>query len=280
MAAEIPVIRLAAGETRAVDAALLARTHADGLAVLGVADGVRLGVFERDERNDHVALRIIRKGLIFGDDVLQKGLVDLEVVASLLEGNAEDVLLFLRGGNVGGVDLYDVVLAALFRLQDSERLLAERGGDDAVGDLAFQIFRRRGVALVGERRPVAVGAEAIRAAGADIGAGNGRKRRVRLDKIDLLVHLVERQAERRARGGNVLETRRSGKPRRLLQLAHELEGVESVEQVDVAGLTVQNGEGQVAAVFHKDARGLLVGVAAVFEFELVHIVLLNRLNSY
>ena len=78
----------------------------------------------------------------------------------------------------------------------------------------------------------------------------------------------------------MLETRRGGKPRRLLQLAHELKGVESVEQVDVAGLTVQNGEGQVAAVFHKDARGLLVGVAAVFEFELVHIVLLNRLNSY
>ena len=188
VAAEIPVVRLAAGETRAVDAALLARAHADGLAVLGVADGVRLGVFERDERNDHVALRIIRKGLIFGDDVLQKGLVDLEVVASLLEGNAEDVLLFLRGGNVGGVDLYDVVLAALFRLQDGERLLTERGGNDAVGDFALEILGGGGVALVGECGPVAVGAEAVRTAGADVGAGDGRKGLVRLNKVNPLVH--------------------------------------------------------------------------------------------
>ena len=262
-----------------MDAALLARAHADGLAVLGVADGVRLGVFERDERNDHVALRVIGKRLIFGDDVRKQRLVDLAVVASLLEGHAEDLLLLLRGGNVGGGNLHDVVLAALFCLQDGERLLTERGGDDAVGDFALEILGGGGVALVGERGPVAVGAEAVRAAGADIGAGDGRKGRVRLDKIDLFVHLVERQAERRARGGNVLEARRGGKSRRLLQLAHELEGVEGVKQVDVAGLTVQNGERQVAAVFHKDARGLLVGVAAVLEFKLVHIILLTRLNS-
>ena len=263
-----------------MDAALLAGADADGLAVLGVADGVRLRVFERNERNDHVALRVIGKILIFGDDVRKQRLVDLAVVAALLERDAEDVLLLLRGGNVGGIHLHDVVLAALFRLQDGKRLLAERGGDDAVGDLAFQIFRRRGVALVGERRPVTIGAEAVRAAGADVGAGDGRKGLVRLNKVNLLVHLVERQAERRSRGRDVLEARRGGQARGLLKLAHELEGVEGIEQIDVARLAVQHGERQVAAVFHKDARRLLVGVAAIFEFELVHIVLLNRLNSY
>ena len=77
----------------------------------------------------------------------------------------------------------------------------------------------------------------------------------------------------------MLEARRGGQARGLLKLAHELEGVEGIEQIDVAWLAVQHGERQVAAVFHKDARRLLVGVAAVFEFELVHIVLLNRLNS-
>ena len=99
-----------------MDAALLAGADADGLAVLGVADGVRLRVFERNERNDHVALRVIGKILIFGDDVHKQRLVDLAVVAALLERDAEDVLLLLRGGNVGGVHLHDVVLAALFRL--------------------------------------------------------------------------------------------------------------------------------------------------------------------
>ena len=140
-------------------------------------------------------------------------------------------------------------------------------------------FRYSAVALVGERRPVAVGAEAVRAAGADVGAGDGRKGLVRPNKVNLLVHLVERQAERRSRGRDVLEARRGGQARGLLKLAHELEGVEGIEQIDVAWLAVQHGERQVAAVFHKDARRLLVGVAAIFEFELVHIVLLNRLNS-
>ena len=126
---------------------------------------------------------------------------------------------------------------------------------------------------------VAASHSSVRAAGADVGAGDGRKGLVRLNKVNLLVHLVERQAERRARGRDVLEARRGGQARGLLKLAHELEGVEGIEQIDVAWLAVQHGERQVAAVFHKDARRLLVGVAAVFEFELVHIVLLNRLNS-
>ena len=196
----------------------------------------------------------------------------------LLEGDAENILLLQRRGNIGGVDLHDVVLAALFRLQDDKCLLAERGGNDAVGDLVFQICGGGGVALVGERRPVAVGAEAVRAAGADVGTGDGGERRAGRDEIDPFVHLVERQAERRARGRDMLEACRGGLARRLLQLAHELPGVEGVEQVDVAGLAVENRKGKGCAVFHENARGLLVGVAAVFEFQLVHVILLSRLN--
>ena len=76
----------------------------------------------------------------------------------------------------------------------------------------------------------------------------------------------------------MLEARRGGKARRLLQLAHELPRAEGVEQVDVAGFAVENRKGKGCAVFHENARGLLVGVAAVFEFQLVHIVLLSRLS--
>ena len=53
-----PVVRLVACQTGAVDAALLAGAHADGLTVLDVADGVGLGVFQGDEADDQVnALR-------------------------------------------------------------------------------------------------------------------------------------------------------------------------------------------------------------------------------
>ena len=46
MLAQIPDVRLVAGQAGAVDAGLLAGAHADGLAVLGVADRVGLGVFQ------------------------------------------------------------------------------------------------------------------------------------------------------------------------------------------------------------------------------------------
>ena len=56
MLAQMPDIRLVAGKPRAVDAGLLPRTDADRLPVLRIADGVGLRIFQRDQRNDQVAL--------------------------------------------------------------------------------------------------------------------------------------------------------------------------------------------------------------------------------
>ena len=55
MLAQIPDVRLVARQARAVDAALLAGAHADGLSVLDIADGVGLGVFQGDQgtQSDH-----------------------------------------------------------------------------------------------------------------------------------------------------------------------------------------------------------------------------------
>ena len=49
MLAEMPDVRLVPSQAGAMDAALLTSAHPDGLAVLGVADGIRLGVFQGDE---------------------------------------------------------------------------------------------------------------------------------------------------------------------------------------------------------------------------------------
>ena len=116
MAAEIPVVRLLSRKSGAVDAALLARAHADGLTVFHIADGVGLGVFERDEGKEHIALCALGQVFIFGDDVREQALIDFAVVVPLLKGDAENILLLQRRGSVGGVDLHDVVFAALFRL--------------------------------------------------------------------------------------------------------------------------------------------------------------------
>ena len=93
MLAQEPVVRLVARQTRAVDAALLARAHADGLAVLHIADGVGLGVLQGDEGDEHVPLGGLGQLLVVSDDVVQQGLADGEAVAALLEGDTEDVLV-------------------------------------------------------------------------------------------------------------------------------------------------------------------------------------------
>ena len=268
--AQVPVVGLAAGQARAVDAALLARADADGLTVLDVAHRVGLRVLERDEGDHHVDLGLGGNLLVLGHHVGEQVGRDLVVVAALLEGDAEDVLGLHGSGHVGRVDLHDVVLAGLLGLEDLERLVGVGGGDDAVGHLALEVAGHVGVAGVGQGHPVAVGAQAVGAAGADVGAGDGGELAGLVDEVHLAVGLREGLAHGGAGGGDVLEGGGGGQAGGGLQLAHELPGVEGVEEVDVAGLAVEHGEGQVGAVPHENLRRLLVGVAAVLEFELVH----------
>ena len=254
-----------------MDAALLAGADADGLAVLDIAHRVGLRVLERDESDDHVDLGRLGNLLVLRHDVGEQGLVDLVVVAALLKGDAEDVLGLLGGRHVVGVDLDDVVLAGLLGLEDLKSLVGIAGSDDAVGNLALEVAGHVGVAGVGQGHPVAVGAQAVGTAGADVGAGDGGELAGLVDEVHLAVGLAERRAHGSAGRGDVLEGSGSGKARGGLQLAHELPGVEGVEEVDVAGLAVENGKGQVGAVLHVNAGGLLVGVAAVLELEFVHV---------
>ena len=69
MLTQIPVVSFLPGETGAVNTALLSCADSDRLPVLDVADGVGLGVFERDKRNDHVDLCLFRQIFIFGDNI-------------------------------------------------------------------------------------------------------------------------------------------------------------------------------------------------------------------
>ena len=271
MLAQPPVVRLGPRQAGAVDAALLACPHADGLAVLHVADGVGLGVFQGDEGHQHVGFGGVGEGVVFRDDAGEKVRADFVLVPALLEGDAEHVLVLLGGGDVGRVDLNHVVAALLLGLQNLQGLRRIAGGDDAVGDLGLEVVRRRRVAHVGEGRPVAVGAQAVRPPGPDIGAGDGGELRLRLHEVEPSVRLAEGQAHGGPGGGDMLEAGGGGNSSGgLLQLPGQLPGVQGVQKVDIAGLAVQDGEGQVPAVLHEDAGGLLVGVAAVFQFQLVH----------
>ncbi len=68
----------------------------------------------------------------------------------------------------------------------------------------------------------------------------------------------------------MLEGGGSGQAAGLLQLLDQLDGVQGIQKIDVAGLAVQDGDGQVRAILHIDTAGLLVGVAAVLQCEFIH----------
>ena len=173
MLAQVPVVGLIAGQTRAVDAALLAGAYADGLSVLDVAHGVGLGVLEGDEGHDHIHLGLLGQVVVLGHDVGEQGLIDFEVVAALLEGDAEDVLVLLGSGDVVRVDFNHIVVALLLGFEDLQGLVGIAGGNDAVGDLILEVLRSGGIAHIGQGRPVAVRAQPVGTPGPDIGAGNG-----------------------------------------------------------------------------------------------------------
>ena len=272
MLAQEPGVRLGAGQTGAVDAGLLARAHADGLPVVGIADGVGLGVLEGDQRDDQVDLRLLRQLLVFRDDVLKQRLVDLEVVTALLEGDAEDLLGLLHGRDVALVDGDDVVGALALLLEDLQRLRLIARGDHAVADLAGDQLRGGHVAHVGERDPVAEGAHAVRAAGAGVGAGQRGVIQARdvVHKAGLLQVLRQHAADGGGGRRDVLEGGHGAQAGRLLELLDQLPGVERVQEVDVARTAVEDGDGQVAAVLHVDLGWLLIRVAAVLQFKLFH----------
>ena len=189
---------------------------------------------------------------------------------SLLEGDAENILALLRGGDIIGVDPHHVVIALFLGFEDFQRLVGIVGGDHAVRDLVLKVGGGRGVADLAQRGPVAVGAEAVGPPRADIGAGDGAELGALADEIDLFVRLAQGQADGRARGRDMLKGRRGGKPGGLLQLFDKLPGVESVEKIDIAGAAVENRDRQLGAVLHIDLRGLLVGIASVFQFKFFH----------
>ena len=64
----------------------------------------------------------------------------------------------------------------------------------------------------------------------------------------------------------MLKGRRRRKSRRSLQLTYKLPTVERVEKVDEAGFSVEHLNGKLP-LLHKDARRLLVGIAAIFQFQ-------------
>ena len=99
-----------------MDARLLSRADADRLSVDGVADGVGLRVFQRDEGEQEVAAGLGGDVLVRRRALGEAVLCDLHVVALLLEGDAVHVLALEGGRRVALVHLEDEVAALALAL--------------------------------------------------------------------------------------------------------------------------------------------------------------------
>ena len=264
MLAEPPDVSLRAGQACAVDAALLPGADADGLPVLHVAYAVALRVLQGDEGYHQVAQGFLRELLVLGWDVLEQGGVgEAYLVASLLEGDAEALFVLDGRGAVLGVHLNDVISTLAFLAKNLQGLVGVAGSDDAVAHLALDDEGGGQVARVAQGDEVTVGTHAVGAAGTGVGTGDGGEGHGDvIHEVDAAERLAEGQTHGCSGGRYVLERRGGGQTGGGLQFGHELPAVQCVEEIDVARASVQDGNGQFA-LFHVDARGLLVRVAPV-----------------
>ena len=234
--AQPPLIGLVAGETCAVDAALLTGSDADSLSVLDIADAVALCIFQCDEGNLQVADRLRSEVLVLRRNLLEEfRVVEIAVVAALLKGDAEDLLVLDRFGYIVRVDLDDAVSTLALGLEDFQGFGCVVGCDDAVADLTLDESGGSFVAGVAQCTEVAIGAHAVSTTGAGIGTGQGRKLKVNvIHEIDLLQRVAQWQTYGSSCRRYVLEAGGGGQAGSGLELFDQLPAVESVEEVDVA----------------------------------------------
>ena len=175
-------------------AALLTGANADCLTVLHVAYRIGLGIFEGDEGNHQVAACLGREVLVCRGDVGEECIVvEVDLVASLLEGDAIDHLALDRSRTIGGVHLNDTIGALALGLQDLECLGFVARGDDTIADLAVDQTGGSNVAHIGEGDEVAERRHAVGTTSPHIGRSQ-RRQFVVIGEVDLLQRFGERQA--------------------------------------------------------------------------------------
>mmetsp|Transcript_11446 Transcript_11446/g.26847 ORF Transcript_11446/g.26847 Transcript_11446/m.26847 type:complete len:424 (+) Transcript_11446:33-1304(+) len=247
---QVPGRDLPPRELHAIDPALLPGAHANHHPVAREPDRVRLGVLDADARHDHVPDGTVgeRVDAPLRHDVLRHVLLrDDHVVALLAERHAV-YLAVLHGVRLEvclGLE-YDE-LSPLLLLEYLERRRGVPRSHDAVAHLLLEDERRVLVDDVGHCREVPEGAHRVGVPGAEVGEGRGRQLGgpLRRDLVCRALDLGERHGDGGARRRDVLEAARGGEAGGLAELLDEQPGVGRVEEVDVAGSSVEDREGQV-----------------------------------
>ena len=259
------MIGLITGETCAVHSGLLSGTDTDGLTVLCIRYGVGLRVLDGDEGDGHVETRLLGELLVRTHDVCEGILGHLVLVASLLEGHTEYLLVLDRIRAVARVDLDDIVVSLLLRLQDLERFLRVAWGNDAIRHFAVDDACGRCITGIRQGDEVAVRRHTIDTTCSRIRTGQRRL----VESLDVvyeagLLQLVGKLPSDRGTGRrNVLEGCGGDHAGGFLEIGNQLPAVQCVEEVDIARTAIQNLDRKIRAVVHVDLRRLLIRVHTI-----------------
>src|SRR5258705_12154330 len=91
MLTQSPQVRFGSGETSSMHTRLLSCADADNLSVHGVAHRIRLGVLERDPRNQHIADGAFGQVFVLGNNVGKIRGRDEAVMTALLKGDTKNI---------------------------------------------------------------------------------------------------------------------------------------------------------------------------------------------
>ena len=259
------MIRLITCETCAVHSGLLSGTDTDGLSILCIRDGVGLRVLDGDEGDGHVETRLLGELLVRTHDVCEGLLGHLVLVATLLESHTEYLLVLDRIRAVARVDLDDIVVSLLLRLQDLERLLRVAWGNDAIRHFAVDDACGRYITGIRQGDEVTVRRHTIDTTCSRIRTGQRRL----VESLDIiheagLLQLVGKLPSDRGTGRrNVLEGGGGDHAGGFLEIGNQLPAVQCVEEVDIARTAIQNLDRKIRAVVHVDLRRLLIRVHTI-----------------
>ena len=250
-----------------MDTALLTGTDTDSLTILHVAYRVTLSIFQGDERDNQVALSLCSEVLVLGRDILEESwIIELHLVASLLEGNTEYLLVLDRSWHVVRINLDDAVGTLALLLQHLDSLRGKAWSNHAIAYLTLDEESSSLIAYIAQGNKVTVRAHAVCTTSTNISASQRRKFKIYvIAEVNLLQCVAQWQADGSTSRRNMFETSGSRHSCSCLQFLDQLPRVESIQEVDVARTAVDNFDRQFPSVIHIDARRLLIRIASVLK---------------
>ena len=229
----------------AINTRLLASTHTDHLAIQGIADGVGLGVLQADVAQDHVIHSGVGDLLLGGHHVLHVFAGRNDIVVTLGQNASVQFTVFHLGHLEVGLALKNDEVAVLLLLQDFKGFGLVASGNDTVGDAGGDELGGSDIDDIGDSSEITEGGHGVSVTGTEVGQGGAADVGVG-DFVGLHFDLGERNGDGGTGGGDMLEGGSGDDAEGFADFLDQHPAVQSITEIDVAGVAVDDFEGHLA----------------------------------